>query len=159
MRSSQHRYAVIAIALAGASALVSTWWLLGGTTGLDSLGGGLERMARERSAGALVALTAVIVAKLVAAALAWSLTRPRPPRSLVLLATWGGVALAAYGLLLTAGGAVGLIIDGAVTEGGADRHALVWHTVLWDPWFALWGVALALAGRSRLGLRPGAATG
>ena len=141
----ERRYAAVAMALGVASALVSGWWLLGGTAGLDSLGGGLERLARGRSATALVVLTVVVVAKLAAVVLAWTLTRPNAPRPLVRLATWGGVALAAYGLLLTVGGAVGLVID----ADGADRQALWWHTVLWDPWFAAWGVALALAGSSR----------
>ena len=135
------------MALGVASVLVSGWWLLGGTAGLDSLGGGLERLARGRWATALVVLTVVVVvAKLAAVVLAWTLTRPNAPRPLARVAQWGGAALAAYGLLLTAGGAVGLVLDAE----GADRYALAWHTALWDPWFAAWGIALALAGRGRL---------
>lgn len=129
--------------LAAASALVSLYWLAGGTAGLDGLGGGLERLARERSTGALAVLAVVVAAKLVAVALAWRLTRPNVARPVLMAATWGGLALAVYGSLLTAGGAVGLVID----AGGADRHALWWHTTLWDPWFAVWGIALAAAGR------------
>ncbi|MGJ9422556.1 DUF3995 domain-containing protein [Aeromicrobium sp. CF3.5] len=141
---SPNRAAALAMVLAGASAVVSMWWLCGGTLGLDALGGGLERLARERSVTALAALSMVVVAKLVAVVLAWSMTRSRVSPTLVRLATWGGAALAGYGLLLTAGSAVGLVLDGD----GADRTALWWHALLWDPWFAMWGLALMVAGRS-----------
>lgn len=143
MRSSD-RAAALAMGLAGASALVSVWWLGGGTFGLDALGGDLERLARERSVAALAVLSLVVVAKLVAVALAWSMTRPRVSPTLVRLATWGGAVIAGYGLLLTAGSVVGLVLDGD----GADRTALWWHALLWDPWFATWGLALMAAGRS-----------
>lgn len=137
------RWAAAATVLAGASAAVSAWWLFGGTTGLDSLGGGLEQLARERSAPALVVLTIVIIAKLLAAALACAMTRSWVARPWARLATWGGGALAVYGIVLVAGGAVGLVMDAE----GADRAALWGHTLLWDPWFAIWGIALMLAGR------------
>ncbi len=148
--TSRHLPAMIAVVLAGASALVSVWWLCGGTWGLDSLGGALEQLARERSGVALALLAGVVVAKLGAVALAWSTTRPRVSPVLLRLATWGGAALAGYGLLLTGGSAVGLVIDGD----GADRTALWWHAMLWDPWFALWGLVLALAGRGAARCAP-----
>ena len=142
--TSSHRPAALAMVLAGASALVSLSWLAGATWGLDSLGGGLEQLARERSSTALVLLGVVTIAKVAAVALAWAMTRPRVARPLVHLASWGGGALAAYGVLLTAGSWVGLALD----LDGADRTALGWHAALWDPWFAIWGVALLLAGRA-----------
>jgi len=30
----------------------------------------------------------------------------------------------------------------------ADERALRWHVMLWDPWFFVWGLALAVAGMS-----------
>lgn len=140
---TNHRWATVATVLAAASAAVSAWWLFGGTTGLDSLGGGLEQLARERSTPALVVLLIVVIAKVSAATLAWTMTRSRVPRLWSRLAIWGGGALAVYGIVLTAGGAVGLVLDAE----GADRAALWGHTLLWDPWFGIWGIALMLAGR------------
>ena len=135
-----------AMLLAAGSAAVSVWWLLGGTAGLDALGGGLEQLARERSVGALTVLAVVTLAKVAAVALAWAMTRPVVAPPLARLAMWGGGALAVYGVVLTFGSAVGLVLD----VDGADRAALWWHTLLWDPWFALWGLALMMAGRAAL---------
>jgi Protein of unknown function (DUF3995) len=144
--------AVVAAALGVASAAVSAYWTLGGTALLDTVGGAVESLARERSAGALLLGLGVVVAKLVAAALAVALLR-RPPRIVRLPAVLAGAVLTLWGganVLL--GGAVlsGLIDVGPV----ADEHALRWHVLCWDAWFLIWGVALlvAVAGLRR---RPG----
>jgi hypothetical protein len=42
--------ALAAAVLAFASAAVTAFWLLGGTLGLDTVGGEIEEQARERSA-------------------------------------------------------------------------------------------------------------
>ena len=68
-----------AAALAVASAAVTAWWLAGGTALLDTVGGELESLARDRSPAALLLGAGVVVAKLVAAALALALLR-RPAR-------------------------------------------------------------------------------
>jgi hypothetical protein len=54
------------------------------------------------------------------------------------------VGLTAYGGLLTF---VGLLVETGVLDpaADADEHALAWHTYFWDPWFALWGLAFAVA--------------
>ena len=57
--------------------------------------------------------------------------------------------------MLTAVEAVALT---GVLGPAADRRALLWHVVLWDPWFLLWGLLLLVAavGRRRLRTRrPG----
>jgi hypothetical protein len=140
----------LAAALGAGSAAVSAYWAVGGTALLDTVGGTFERWGRERPAGAVLALVAIAVLKLVVAVAAPVLARAVPapawatgrmPRSLgwiaaVVLTLYGG-ALTAAGVLVEAG-----VID--PTNDG-DRHALAWHTWFWDPWFFLWGVAVVVA--------------
>jgi hypothetical protein len=145
----------VAALLAFASAGVTAYWLAGGTALLDTVGGALERLARSRSASALAIALLVVMAKVAAGAFAVALTR-RPSRRLGTLAAVAGALLAIYGAVLTVAGA--LVLTGAVSTSPTDEHALRWHTLLWDPWFLVWGVALAVAGisvgRSRRGRSP-----
>ncbi len=131
-----------AAALAFASALVTLYWTLGGTAGLDTVGGPFEELARERSPGALALGAAVVVAKVGAGLLALALLR-RPGRGPATTAAVGGALLACYGGLLVGVGAVVLL---GVGEPPADAYALRWHVGVWDLWFLLWGAALAAAG-------------
>jgi hypothetical protein len=134
----------LAALLAFASAAVSAYWLLGGTALLDTVGGALERLARDRSAGALALASVVVVVKLGAGAFALALLR-WPSRRLAGLAAAVGGLLALYGAVLIAVGALALVgIFGSSAP--SDEHALRWHVVFWDPWFLVWGVALAVAG-------------
>jgi hypothetical protein len=131
--------------LAFASAAVTAYWLLGGTLGLDTVGGEIEEQARERSTLALVALAATLVAKLAAGALALALADPRTrgKRTVIAFGLVGGAGLALYaGVLMTAGA---IALAGVGDSSGRDDYALRWHVFFWDPWFFLWGVALALA--------------
>jgi Protein of unknown function (DUF3995) len=134
--------ALVAASLAFASAAVSLYWLLGGTGLLDTVGGEIEELARERSAAALAGLGATVLAKAAAGALALALLRPR--RRLAGAAGVGGVLLALYGGVLVLVGA--LVLAGAIAPSEpVDRHALRWHVFVWDLWFVVWGVALAVA--------------
>jgi Protein of unknown function (DUF3995) len=137
--------ALAAAVLAFASAAVSAFWLLGGTLGLDTVGGEIEEQARERSSLALAALAVTLVAKLAAVALALALADPRMrgKRSVIALGFVGGVGLALYGGVLVIAGAIALA--GVGGSSGRDDYALRWHVFFWDPWFFVWGVALALA--------------
>ena len=51
--------------------------------------------------------------------------------------------LTAYGTLLTV---VGVLVATGVVEAAddADHRAIAWHAFLWDPWFALWGMAFVV---------------
>jgi len=147
-----------AAALAGLSAVTTAYWTAGGTWLLDTVGGGLEEVAR-RGDGAAVALGLVVVAlKLAGCVLALALVRPwgrRSPERLL-----EGAALVAGGLLAAYGGL--LVLVGALALAGvfgdvADAAALRWHVLLWDPWFLLWGVLLALAAVRRRATRRSAA--
>jgi Protein of unknown function (DUF3995) len=137
--------AVAAAVLAFASAAVTAFWLLGGTLGLDTVGGEIERQARERSAAALAVLAVTLVAKLAAGALALALADPRTAgkRSLNTLGLVGGGCLALYGGVLVIAGALALA-GVAGDSSGRDEYALRWHVFFWDLWFFVWGVALAL---------------
>src|SRR3954451_16159966 len=129
--------------LALASAAVAAYRLLGGTALLDTVGGAIERLARKRSTDALAVASVLVIAKAAAAALALALTHG-PLRRLGTLAAIGGTLLALYGAVLTLAGA--LVLMGAISADPTDERALRWHTLFWDPWFLLWGLALATAG-------------
>ncbi len=144
--------ASIAAVLATASAAVSAYWALGGTALLDTVGGDIEQWGRERSAGVLLALWAIVAVKLAGAALALVLagvggrrlpawTRGRRARALGWTAA---VGLTLYGTVLTT---AGLLVTTGVLDAAddVDQRALTWHTFLWDPWFALWGAAFTVA--------------
>jgi hypothetical protein len=140
--------ALAAAALAFASAAVSLYWTLGGTGLLDTVGGEIERLARERSAAAIAVVGATAVAKLLAGALALALLGS-DRRPLFRAAIGGGALLALYGGVLVVAGA--LVLAGAIDSSEpVDEYALRWHVFLWDMWFLVWGAALALAGRRLL---------
>jgi len=132
-----------AAVLAAASAGVSAYWLLGGTALLDTVGGAMEALTRERNGAALLLGLAVVFAKLVAAVLGLALLR-RPGRGVRVLALLAGT-------LLTLWGAANVLLGGAVLTGlldlgpVADERALRWHVLFWDAWFVVWGVALVIA--------------
>jgi Protein of unknown function (DUF3995) len=131
--------------------------VLGGTLGLDTVGGEIEEQARERSAAALAVLAVTLVAKLAAGGLAPALasSRTEGERSLITLGFVGGAGLALYGGVLVIAGA--LALAGVGDSSGRDEYALRWHVFFWDPWFLVWGVALALAAvRARRLVRAGA---
>jgi len=134
----------LAAALAFASAAVTLYWTLGGTALLDTVGGRVEEIARQRSTGALAVGAVVVAAKAAAAVLALALLR-HPGRLIATLATVGGTLLALYGGVLVAAGA--LVLVGIIDPAGpVDERALRWHVLFWDLWFLLWGAALAVAG-------------
>ncbi|MEU2348011.1 DUF3995 domain-containing protein [Modestobacter sp. NPDC049651] len=147
--------AAAGVALALGSAALSLYWTAGGTALLDTVGGEVERLARERTPAAVALGAGTVLAKLVAAALALALLRrPRRPVRLLawaagaLLTLWGGANVLLGGLVL-----LGVLDLGVV----ADERALRWHVLVWDLWFLLWGAALLVACWSaRRGQRRGA---
>ncbi|UGQ11549.1 DUF3995 domain-containing protein [Yinghuangia sp. ASG 101] len=128
-------------------ALVSAYWGSGGTVGLDTIGGDIERRAREGDAQlfAIVWITAVV--KLAVAALGLTVVRQRLSRLLPRRLSSALVRTAAIGLILY-GGALTLVevlvkADLVNTTADIDAKAFDWHLYLWDPWFLLWGLLLA----------------
>jgi hypothetical protein len=126
------------------NAAVSAYWGLGGTAGLDTVGGRLEEMARARAPLTLVAIWVVVAVKIAGAVLGVMLLRgrPRPRRHFLLVGTWiAACVLVLYGGTLVAGQA--LLVAGVIQASpDADWTGIYSHLYLWDPWFLLWGVLL-----------------
>jgi hypothetical protein len=129
-------------------AAVSVYWGLGGTWLLDTVGGSLAKLGRDRSAGVIAAVWAAAVAKLIAAVLPVLAVRhrgrSRRDRTLWALTWIAACVLIVYGLVLTV---VGLMVQTGVIHASstADHRALAWHAYLWDPWFLIWGLTIAAA--------------
>jgi Protein of unknown function (DUF3995) len=128
-------------------AAISAYWAVGGTWLLDTVGGAIEREGRSGNGVLVAGLVVVVLLKVVAAVLGVAALRPSHGLfgRLVRLAAWvGAVIMTVYGAVLTT---VGLLVQTDVihASAAADHRALRWHAYLWDPWFAVWGVLLAVA--------------
>lgn len=139
--------AYTAAGLAFTSAAVTVYWTLGGTMLLETVGGAF-------ALGATTALLKLATGVL-AVALAWN-PPARHRRALVLAATVASAALILWGAATVVLG--GLVLTEVVVPADpVDEWALRWHVLLWDLWFLVWGISLALAaGRARR--RPSAAS-
>lgn len=140
--------AYLACALAWLYAVPSFYWALGGTAGLDTVGGAIEQLGRTRDPAGIALSLGAGVLKVVGGLLALALVRPwghAIPRRLLLGAAWAAsTVLTAYGGLVVAVGA--LVLSGLIsTSGPVDRTALRWHVQLWDLWFLVWGLLLGVA--------------
>lgn len=133
--------------VAGLFALLSAWWGLGGTLGVDSLGGEIAALARERDPLIMTLAWVSAVVKAGGAVLACFLVvRPRRlPSRLVLVTAWiSAVVLTVYGLLQQVG--VLLLLSGAVVPDVPPTQEVLWaRALLWEPWFWVWGLLLGLA--------------
>jgi len=142
--------AYAAAAVAFGYVLVSLYWALGGHGLISTVGGYVEQFAHGGGVVAVgVALAvAVAVAKVAGGLVALALARPWGrviPRGWLLIVSAGtSVLLVVYGGLNVTAGA--LVLGGVIHPGGSvDRTALRWHVGVWDLWFLVWGILLALA--------------
>jgi hypothetical protein len=140
--------AYAACALALLSAVPSFYWALGGTAGLDTVGGRIEELGRAHDPKAVVLGAGAGVLKVAGGLLALALARPwgrAVPRRMLLGAAWAAsLVLTGYGGLLVAVGT--LVLTGVISPSGpVDRTALRWHVLVWDPWFVVWGLLLGVA--------------
>jgi hypothetical protein len=140
--------ACAAFALALLSAVPSFYWALGGTAGLDTVGGTIEELGRAHDPRAAALGAGAGIVKLAGGLLALALVRPwgrAVPRRLLLGAAWAAsIVLTGYGGLLVAVGA--LVLTGVISPSGpVDRTALRWHVLVWDMWFLVWGLLLGVA--------------
>jgi Protein of unknown function (DUF3995) len=154
-------------------ALVSLYWAVGGTGLLSTVGGYAETAAQHGGAGAVVLGLATAVVKIVGGLLAlalargWARTwsRSTTQSGLLFVSAAASLVLIVYGAVNVLAGA--LVLSGAYhPSGDVDRTALRWHTGVWDLWFLVWGILLAVAtvsywranrsslSRGRSGLRP-----
>jgi hypothetical protein len=99
MSRSVRAAAYIAAGLAFVSAATTGYWLLGGTALLDTLGGSVERLARDRSSAAFALAAVVVVIKSGAGILALLLLRPawRGWRMIVALDIFAAAVLCLWG--------------------------------------------------------------
>jgi len=144
-------------------ALMSLYWALGGHGLVSTIGGYVEQFARRGGALPVLIALAATLAKAAGGLLALALVRPwgrMVPRRWLLSGSAGASALlVVYGGLSVLLGA--LVLAGVIhPAGGVDRTALRWHVGVWDLWFLVWGIllALAIAGyrrRTATGARPG----
>jgi amino acid transporter len=145
-RSTSWGYAAFAVGVL--YALVSAYWGAGGTLGLDTLGGELEDLARDRDPALIAVVWLTAGLKAIGAVLALAVVQPwgrRLPRRPLRAAAWGASAvLVLYGGALVVGQA---LLEAGVIEPAADgdRQAVRWHLFLWDPWFLIWGLLLGMA--------------
>jgi uncharacterized protein DUF3995 len=100
--------AYAACALALLSAVPSFYWALGGTAGLDTVGGAIEELGRAHDSRAVALGAAAGILKVAGGLLALALVRPwgrAVPRRLLLGVAWAAsMVLTAYGGLLVAVG-------------------------------------------------------
>ncbi len=134
-------------------AAASFYWTAGGTAGVATIGGAVQRLPE------IVAILWVTGAlKVIGGLLALTLVRPwgrvLPHRLLVTLAWVGGVGMTAYG-------AIPLFVNGLMVAGilsvpePVDWIAIRWHLFLWDPWWLVGGVLFITAARSSRGASMG----
>ncbi|OIV37492.1 hypothetical protein BIV57_10965 [Mangrovactinospora gilvigrisea] len=150
-RSTGAAYAACAWGLV--FALVSFYRGSGGRTGLDTIGGAIERRALAGDAAIYAAVWITGVLKLLGAGLALALVRPwgrRMPRWSVLVPAWiAAVGLTLYGGLLEVTNL--LAATHAVTPAQpVEWKPLWWHLYLWDLSFLVWGLLFAVALRRYL---------
>jgi hypothetical protein len=129
-------------------ALMSLYWALGGHALVSTIGGYVEQFAGRGGALAVLIALAATLAKVAGGVLALALARPWGrvvPRGWLLAGSAGASALlVAYGGLSVLLGA--LVLSGVIHPAGSvDRTALRWHVGVWDLWFLVWGILLALA--------------
>jgi Protein of unknown function (DUF3995) len=140
--------AYAAAILAFGYALVSAYWALGGHALLSTVGGFAEQAAKRGGAGAVLLGLVAAAAKVAGGLLALALVRPWgrviPRRWLLIASAAVSVLLLAYGVSNVLGGA--LVLSGAYhPSGDVDRTALRWHAGVWDLWFLIWGILMAIA--------------
>jgi len=129
-------------------ALMSLYWALGGHALVSTIGGYAEQFARRGGALPVLIALAAVLAKVAGGLLALALVRPwgrMVPRGWLLSGSAGASALlVVYGGLNVLLGA--LVLVGVIhPTGSVDRTALRWHVGVWDLWFLVWGILLALA--------------
>jgi Protein of unknown function (DUF3995) len=140
-----------AAALAVGFGLFSCYWAAGGTFGIDTLGGVIQRMAERRESGfvAVVWLTGAL--KIAGGVFSLSLVQPWGrvvPRPLMVLAGRGGSALLIVYGALQVGSLLLVALDVVTPADPLGWKPLLWRLFVWDMSFLVWGILLLLATRT-----------
>jgi len=140
--------AYVAAIVAFGYALMSLYWALGGHALVSTIGGYVEQFARRGGPLPVLIGLAAALAKVLGGLLALALVRPWgrvvPRRWLLIGSAGASVLLVVYGGVTVLFGA--LVLSGVIHPAGSvDRTALRWHVGVWDLWFLVWGILLALA--------------
>jgi uncharacterized protein DUF3995 len=138
----------VAFAWGLAFAAISFYWGVGGTLGLDTIGGSLERLARAHDRTSLIAVWVTGFVKVAVALLALALAgtwAARLPRRPVTVLGWvAATFLTLYGGILVV--AEALVAIGAITPAQpVDWKPLLWHLYVWDMSFLVWGILFGVA--------------
>jgi hypothetical protein len=123
-------------------ALASAYWAAGGTSLISTVGGPVEQLTRRGGSAAIALAAAAVLVKVIAVLLGLVLLRRSAPRLLVWAAIAEGLLLSVYGGLLVVVGALAL---GGLFGGADHPRVLLWHVLVWDMWFLLWGLLLLAA--------------
>ena len=129
-------------------ALVSLYWAMGGHGLVSTVGGYVTHFARRGGALPVLIALAAAAAKIAGGLVALALARPGrqvvPRRWLLAASASASVLLVVYGGLNVV--AEALVLSGVIHPAGkVDETALRWHAGVWDLWFLVWGILLALA--------------
>jgi hypothetical protein len=137
-----------AAAVAFGYAAVSLYWTAGGQGLLGTVGGYAEHAAQRGGAGAVVLGLATVALKVAGGLLALALVRPWgrvvPRVWLLIVSAAASALLVLYGALNVLAGLL-VLADVIHPSGSVDRTALRWHAGVWDLWFLVWGILLAIA--------------
>jgi hypothetical protein len=138
----------VAFAWGLAFAAISFYWGTGGTQGLNTLGGSLERLARAHDRTILIAVWVTgflkILGSLLALALAGTWAARLPRRPVTVLGWVAATSLTLYGGTLVV--AEALVAIGAIMPTQpVDWKPLLWHLYVWDMSFLVWGILFGVA--------------
>jgi hypothetical protein len=129
-------------------ALISFYWGFGGTFALDTVGREAVELIEAGNVGIYVAVWFAGLFKAAGGVLALALVQPWGRRLfrhwMLMLAGWGGAAaLILYGAAQIS---IQLMVRAGilVPPGDMDWRGFYGHLYLWDPWFVLWGVLMAI---------------
>jgi hypothetical protein len=131
-------------------AAVSVYWAAGGTAGIETQSASIQELGEQRDPWFVAVLWGTGILKAAGGLLGLALVQPWGrlfPRRFLLIAAWGaGLGMAIYGglgILVDAFRIVGVI---PIPE-AADLATVLWHILLWDPWWLLGGILFVAAAR------------
>jgi hypothetical protein len=132
-------------------ALISFYWAAGGMIGIETLGTGIEDLARTRDSEIIAVTWVTGILKLIAALCPVALVRRWDrfiSRRLLLLGTWAaGLIFLVYGIINVVQHGLMAIGINPVAQMIGIMSAVYWHLFFWDPVWLIGGVLFLLTAR------------